>query len=409
MTIEILVPDLPESVADATVATWHKKVGDTVKRDEVIVEIETDKVVLEVPALSDGVLAEVVQAEGETVVSKQLLGKISTAQEGDASAATLKVTNEPTPSDRQHAAIENSHNHNADQGPAIRRLLAEHDLQADQIQGSGVGGRLTREDIEREIAKRQALQAKQEAATEQNTISTVAYSARSEKRVPMTRLRKRIAERLLEAKNSTAMLTTFNEVDMQPIMTLRKTYGEKFEKQHGVRLGFMSFYIKAVVEALKRYPEVNASIDGDDVVYHNYFDISIAVSTPRGLVTPVLRDCDKLSMAEIEKQIKALAEKGRDGKLTVEDLTGGNFTITNGGVFGSLMSTPIINPPQSAILGMHAIKERPIALNGQVVIRPMMYLALSYDHRLIDGRESVGFLVTIKELLEDPTRLLLEI
>ena len=409
MTIEILVPDLPESVADATVATWHKKVGDTVKRDEVIVEIETDKVVLEVPALSDGVLAEVVQAEGETVVSKQLLGKISTAQEGDVSSATLKATNEPTPSDRQHAAIENSHNHNADQGPAIRRLLAEHDLQADQIQGSGVGGRLTREDIEREIAKRQALQAKQDAATEQNTISTVAYSARSEKRVPMTRLRKRIAERLLEAKNSTAMLTTFNEVDMQPIMTLRKTYGEKFEKQHGVRLGFMSFYIKAVVEALKRYPEVNAYIDGDDVVYHNYFDISIAVSTPRGLVTPVLRDCDKLSMAEIEKQIKALAEKGRDGKLTVEDLTGGNFTITNGGVFGSLMSTPIINPPQSAILGMHAIKERPIALNGQVVIRPMMYLALSYDHRLIDGRESVGFLVTIKELLEDPTRLLLEI
>ena len=409
MTIEILVPDLPESVADATVATWHKKVGDTVKRDEVIVEIETDKVVLEVPALSDGVLAEVVQAEGETVVSKQLLGKISTAQEGDVSSATLKATNEPTPSDRQHAAIENSHNHNADQGPAIRRLLAEHDLQAEQIQGSGVGGRLTREDIEREIAKRQALQAKQDAATEQNTISTVAYSARSEKRVPMTRLRKRIAERLLEAKNSTAMLTTFNEVDMQPIMTLRKTYGEKFEKQHGVRLGFMSFYIKAVVEALKRYPEVNASIDGDDVVYHNYFDISIAVSTPRGLVTPVLRDCDKLSMADIEKQIKALAEKGRDGKLTVEDLTGGNFTITNGGVFGSLMSTPIINPPQSAILGMHAIKERPIALNGQVVIRPMMYLALSYDHRLIDGRESVGFLVTIKELLEDPTRLLLEI
>ena len=409
MTIEILVPDLPESVADATVATWHKKVGDTVKRDEVIVEIETDKVVLEVPALSDGVLAEVIQAEGETVVSKQLLGKISTAQEGDISSATLKATNEPTPSDRQNAAIENSHNHNADQGPAIRRLLAEHDLQADQIQGSGVGGRLTREDIEREIAKRQALQAKQDVATEQNTISTVAYSARSEKRVPMTRLRKRIAERLLEAKNSTAMLTTFNEVDMQPIMTLRKTYGEKFEKQHGVRLGFMSFYIKAVVEALKRYPEVNASIDGDDVVYHNYFDISIAVSTPRGLVTPVLRDCDKLSMAEIEKQIKVLAEKGRDGKLTVEDLTGGNFTITNGGVFGSLMSTPIINPPQSAILGMHAIKERPIALNGQVVIRPMMYLALSYDHRLIDGRESVGFLVTIKELLEDPTRLLLEI
>ena len=409
MTIEILVPDLPESVADATVATWHKKVGDAVKRDEVLVEIETDKVVLEVPAQADGVLAEILEAEGATVVSKQLLAKLSSTQAGDMSTASVKETNEPTPADRQNSAIENSHANATDQSPAIRRLLAEHDLNPEGIQGSGVGGRLTREDIEREIAKRNTQQAKQNVATEHNTISTVAYSTRSEKRVPMTRLRKRIAERLLEAKNSTAMLTTFNEVDMQPIMSLRKQYGEKFEKQHNVRLGFMSFYIKAVVEALKRYPEVNASIDGDDIVYHNYFDISIAVSTPRGLVTPVLRNCDKLSMAEIEKQIKALAEKGRDGKLTVEDLTGGNFTITNGGVFGSLMSTPIINPPQSAILGMHAIKERPIALNGQVVIRPMMYLALSYDHRLIDGKESVGFLVTIKDLLEDPTRLLLEI
>jgi len=409
MTIEILVPDLPESVADATVATWHKKVGDAVKRDEVLVEIETDKVVLEVPAQADGVLTEILEAEGATVVSKQLLAKLSSTQAGDMSTASMKETNEPTPADRQNSAIENSHANAADQSPAIRRLLAEHDLNPEGIQGSGVGGRLTREDIEREIAKRNTQQAKQNVATEHNTISTVAYSTRSEKRVPMTRLRKRIAERLLEAKNSTAMLTTFNEVDMQPIMSLRKQYGEKFEKQHNVRLGFMSFYIKAVVEALKRYPEVNASIDGDDIVYHNYFDISIAVSTPRGLVTPVLRNCDKLSMAEIEKQIKALAEKGRDGKLTVEDLTGGNFTITNGGVFGSLMSTPIINPPQSAILGMHAIKERPIALNGQVVIRPMMYLALSYDHRLIDGKESVGFLVTIKDLLEDPTRLLLEI
>ena len=408
MTIEILVPDLPESVADATVATWHKKVGETVKRDEVLVEIETDKVVLEVPALSDGVVTEILQEEGATVVSKQLLGKLSTQQAGDISSETVK-DNEPTPADRQRAAIENSHNNSADQGPAIRRLLAEHDLDAEKIQGSGVGGRITREDIAREVAKRDAQKAKQDVATEQNTISTVAYSSRSEKRVPMTRLRKRIAERLLEAKNTTAMLTTFNEVDMQLIMKLRKIYGEKFEKQHGVRLGFMSFYIKAVVEALKRYPEVNASIDGDDIVYHNYFDISIAVSTPRGLVTPVLRNCDKLSMADIEKQIKSLAEKGRDGKLTVEDLTGGNFTITNGGVFGSLMSTPIINPPQSAILGMHAIKERPVAVDGQVVIRPMMYLALSYDHRLIDGRESVGFLVAIRDLLEDPTRLLLEI
>lgn len=408
MTIEILTPDLPESVADATVATWHKKVGDQVKRDEVLVEIETDKVVLEVPASNDGILAEITQEQGSTVISKQLLGKIDTRQAGDIISANVDQI-EASPSDRKSSAIEPSRNNVDDQGPAIRRLLAEHNLQASDIQGSGVGGRITREDIEKEIAKRVQLAQVEEAATTQNTISTVAFNSRSEKRVPMTRLRKRIAERLLEAKNTTAMLTTFNELDMQPIMKLRKTYGEKFEKQHGVRLGFMSFYIKAVVEALKRYPEINASIDGDDVVYHNYFDISIAVSTPRGLVTPVLRDCDKMSMADIEKKIKELAEKGRDGKLSVEDLTGGNFTITNGGVFGSLMSTPIINPPQSAILGMHAIKERPVAVNGEVVIRPMMYLALSYDHRLIDGKESVGFLVTVKELLEDPTRLILEI
>ncbi|ASU16403.1 2-oxoglutarate dehydrogenase complex dihydrolipoyllysine-residue succinyltransferase [Actinobacillus pleuropneumoniae] len=409
MTIEILTPVLPESVADATVATWHKKVGDTVKRDEVLVEIETDKVVLEVPAPNDGVLAEISQEQGATVTSKQLLGKISTVQAGDFTQETIKQANEATPADRKSAAIEYDHSDAESQGPAIRRLLAEHNIEAHLVKGTGVGGRITREDIEHYLAQRQAQETKQAMASEHNTVSTVAYSARSEKRVPMTRLRKRIAERLLEAKNTTAMLTTFNEVDMQPIMTLRKTYGEKFEKQHGVRLGFMSFYIKAVVEALKRYPEINASIDGDDVVYHNYFDISIAVSTPRGLVTPVIRNCDKLSMADIEKTIKALAEKGRDGKLTVEDLTGGNFTITNGGVFGSLMSTPIINPPQSAILGMHAIKDRPVAVNGQVVIRPMMYLALSYDHRLIDGRESVGFLVAVKDLLEDPTRLLLEI
>ena len=401
MTIEILVPDLPESVADATVATWHKKAGDAVKRDEVIVEIETDKVVLEVPAQADGVISEIVQDEGATVVSKQLLGKLEAS--ATAAAAAMEKTAEPTPADRRTEVPDEPHTSDV-LSPGVRRLLAEHDVQATEVKGTGVGGRITREDVEAVIAKRAAA-----VKSVENTVSTVSYAARSEKRVPMTRLRKRIAERLLEAKNNTAMLTTFNEVDMQPIMSLRKQYGEKFEKQHGVRLGFMSFYIKAVVEALKRYTEVNASIDGDDVVYHNYFDVSIAVSTPRGLVTPVLRDCDKLSMAEIEKSIKALAEKGRDGKLTVEDLTGGNFTITNGGVFGSLMSTPIINPPQSAILGMHAIKDRPVAIDGQVVIRPMMYLALSYDHRLIDGRESVGFLVTVKELLEDPTRLLLEI
>ena len=401
MTIEILVPDLPESVADATVATWHKKAGDAVKRDEVIVEIETDKVVLEVPAQADGIITEILQGEGATVVSKQLLGTLEDSV--SAAAAAMEKTAEPTPADRRTEVPDEPHTSDV-LSPGVRRLLGEHDVQATEVKGTGVGGRITREDVEAVIAKRAAA-----VKPAENTVSTVSYAARSEKRVPMTRLRKRIAERLLEAKNNTAMLTTFNEVDMQPIMSLRKQYGEKFEKQHGVRLGFMSFYIKAVVEALKRYPEVNASIDGDDVVYHNYFDVSIAVSTPRGLVTPVLRDCDKLSMAEIEKSIKALAEKGRDGKLTVEDLTGGNFTITNGGVFGSLMSTPIINPPQSAILGMHAIKDRPVAIDGQVVIRPMMYLALSYDHRLIDGRESVGFLVTVKELLEDPTRLLLEI
>ncbi|MFU2076392.1 2-oxoglutarate dehydrogenase complex dihydrolipoyllysine-residue succinyltransferase [Gallibacterium anatis] len=398
---EIVVPDLPESVADATVATWHKKTGEFVKRDEVLVEIETDKVVLEVPAPIDGVLDAIVEEEGATVVSKQILGKLRAVKEGEETSASVNKT-EPTPSDRQQAAIEPESSNDA-LSPAVRRLLAENDLDPSKIKGSGVGGRLTREDVEAYLAS--ASKAPAAAAAEPDPV----LAARSEKRVPMTRLRKRIAERLLEAKNSTAMLTTFNELDMTPIKKLRKQYGEQFEKKHGVRLGFMSFYVKAVVEALKRYPEINASLDGDDIVYHNYFDISIAVSTPRGLVTPVLRDCDQLSMAEIEKQIKSLAEKGRDGKLTVEDLTGGNFTITNGGVFGSLMSTPIINPPQSAILGMHAIKDRPVAVNGQVEIRPMMYLALSYDHRLVDGRESVGFLVTIKELLEDPTRILLEI
>ncbi|MBV7387516.1 2-oxoglutarate dehydrogenase complex dihydrolipoyllysine-residue succinyltransferase [Pasteurellaceae bacterium TAE3-ERU1] len=401
-TIEILTPVLPESVADATVATWHKKVGDSVSRDEIIVEIETDKVVLEVPATADGVIESIAEDEGATVTSSQVLGKLSPQSAAGTQTNAKVESTEATPAQRHGGAIEEDAS-NDSISPSVRRLLAEHNLDASQIKGSGVGGRITREDVQAFVEKSQS------AVHSDGTDSSVAMANRSEKRVPMTRLRKRVAERLLEAKNSTAMLTTFNEVDMSPIMQLRKTYGEQFEKRNDIRLGFMSFYIKAVVEALKRYPEVNASIDGDDVVYHNYFDISIAVSTPRGLVTPVLKDCDKFSMAEIEKKIKELAIKGRDGKLTVDELTGGNFTITNGGVFGSLMSTPIINPPQSAILGMHAIKERPVAVNGEVVIRPMMYLALSYDHRLIDGRESVGFLVTIKELLEDPTRILLEI
>ncbi|MXL62748.1 2-oxoglutarate dehydrogenase complex dihydrolipoyllysine-residue succinyltransferase [Klebsiella pneumoniae] len=406
-SVDILVPDLPESVADATVATWHKKPGDAVVRDEVLVEIETDKVVLEVPASADGILDAVLEDEGATVLSRQILGRLREGNSAGKESSEKADAKASTPAQRQQASLEEQNNDAL--SPAIRRLLAEHNLDPAAIKGTGGGGRLTREDVEKHLAKAPAPAEAKAPAAAPAAAPAPQLGHRSEKRVPMTRLRKRVAERLLEAKNSTAMLTTFNEVNMKPIMDLRKQYGEAFEKRHGIRLGFMSFYVKAVVEALKRYPEVNASIDGDDVVYHNYFDVSMAVSTPRGLVTPVLRDVDLLGMADIEKNIKELAVKGRDGKLTVDDLTGGNFTITNGGVFGSLMSTPIINPPQSAILGMHAIKDRPMAVNGKVEILPMMYLALSYDHRLIDGRESVGFLVAIKELLEDPTRLLLDV
>ncbi|MEZ8696791.1 2-oxoglutarate dehydrogenase complex dihydrolipoyllysine-residue succinyltransferase [Vibrio lentus] len=402
MTIEILVPDLPESVADATVATWHKKPGEAVARDEVIVDIETDKVVLEVPAPEAGVLEAIIEEEGATVLSKQLLAKIKPgAVAGEPTKDTTEDT-EASPDKRHKAALTEESNDAL--SPAVRRLLAEHNLQPADVKGTGVGGRITREDIDAHLAAAKAAP----AAASAPVVETPA-AARSQKRVPMTRLRKTVANRLLEAKNSTAMLTTFNEVNMKPIMDLRKQYKDQFEKRHDTRLGFMSFYVKAVTEALKRFPEVNASIDGTDIVYHNYFDISMAVSTPRGLVTPVLKDCDTLGFADIEKGIKELAIKGRDGKLTVDELMGGNFTITNGGVFGSLMSTPIINPPQAAILGMHKIQDRPMAVDGKVEILPMMYLALSYDHRLIDGRESVGFLVTIKELLEDPARLLLDV
>ncbi|WP_372881998.1 2-oxoglutarate dehydrogenase complex dihydrolipoyllysine-residue succinyltransferase [Psychromonas sp.] len=386
--IDILVPELPESVADASVAVWHKQAGDFVERDEVLVEIETDKVVLEVPATASGILEKIIEEQGATVHSKQVLGQI---KEGE--AAPVKAT-EP---EKAEPAI------TADASPSVRRLMLEKGLNASEIKATGKGGMITREDVE----KHRVVKNEEQTAPQVDIVAAVA--ARSDKRVPMTRLRKRVAERLLEAKNSTAMLTTFNEVNMKPIMDLRKQYQEVFEKKHGIRLGFMSFYIKAVTEALKRFPEVNAAIDGDEIVYHNFFDISIAVSTPRGLVTPVLRDTDTLSVAGIEKGIKALAIKGRDGKLTVDEMMGGNFTVTNGGVFGSLLSTPIINPPQAAILGMHKIQDRPMAIDGKVEILPMMYLALSYDHRLIDGKESVSFLVTIKELLEDPTRLLLDV
>ncbi|ASX26575.1 2-oxoglutarate dehydrogenase complex dihydrolipoyllysine-residue succinyltransferase [Candidatus Williamhamiltonella defendens] len=424
---DILVPDLPESVVDATVGTWHKKPGERVQRDEVLVEIETDKVVLEVSASTSGILDSITEDKGATVVSRQKLGQMrledvfseSTSQKIQKNTSTS--ANEKKSSEKPASDTTNESQTIETLSPAIRRLIAEHELDARLIKATGPGGRMTREDVEQYLSAQndsKKISSQPISQSEASDISkNTAFSAaseqmgihRSEKRVPMTRLRKKISERLLQAKNNTAMLTTFNEVNMKPIMDLRKKYGEAFEKSHGVRLGLMSFYVKAVIEALKRYPEINASIDDTDIVYHHYFDISIAVSTPRGLVTPVLRDADTLSMADIEKQVKSLALKGRDGKLKVEELTGGNFTITNGGVFGSLMSTPIINPPQSAILGMHTIQERPMAVKGQVVILPMMYLALSYDHRLVDGRESVGYLVTIKHMLEDPVRLLLDL
>ncbi|MFY8274963.1 2-oxoglutarate dehydrogenase complex dihydrolipoyllysine-residue succinyltransferase [Pseudoalteromonas sp. SSDWG2] len=391
--VDIKVPVLPESVADATIATWHVQPGEAVSRDQNLVDIETDKVVLEVVAPEDGVMGEHIHAEGDTVLAEQVIGTMKAGASASAAPAAAAPAAQESGDDSASDVLT----------PSVRRLIAEKGLDASQIKGSGKNGRVTKEDVDAFIKSAPAKQESTAAAT------PVPVGNRTQKRVPMTRLRKTIANRLLEAKNSTAMLTTFNEVNMKPIMDLRKQYQEVFEKRHGTRLGFMSFYVKAVVEALKRFPEVNASIDGDDIVYHNYFDISIAVSTPRGLVTPVLRDCDKLSLAEIEKGIKDLAIKGRDGKLTVEDMTGGNFTITNGGVFGSLLSTPIINLPQSSILGMHKIQDRPMAVNGKVEILPMMYLALSYDHRQIDGKESVGFLVTIKEMLEDPTRLLLDV
>ncbi len=386
--VEIKVPVLPESVADATIATWHVQPGESIARDQNLVDIETDKVVLEVVAPADGSLSEILSPEGTTVTGEQVIANFVA---GAVAAAEPNVT--PAGDDNDTLS------------PSVRRLLAEKGLDAAKIKGTGKGGRVTKEDVEK------SLQAPAPVAqpAPAKAANVVVLGDRTEKRVPMTRLRKTIANRLLEAKNSTAMLTTFNEVNMKPIMDLRKQYQESFEKRHGIRLGFMSFYVKAVTEALKRFPEVNASIDGDDICYHNYFDISIAVSTPRGLVTPVLRDCDGLGMAGIEGGIRELALKGRDGKLSMGDMQGGNFTITNGGVFGSLLSTPIINLPQSAILGMHKIQDRPMAVNGKVEILPMMYLALSYDHRIVDGKEAVGFLVTIKEMLEDPTRLLLDV
>jgi len=394
-TSDIKVPVLPESVADATIATWHVQPGEAVTRDQNLVDIETDKVVLEVVAPADGSISEIVASEGTTVTAEEVIAKF-----------VAGASSAPKAKEEEQSASDSEGDDDA-LSPSVRRLLAEKDIDPSKVKGTGKGGRITKEDVEKHLKGDSA--SSSSSTTSESSEPSIAAGNRVEKRVPMTRLRKTIANRLLEAKNSTAMLTTFNEVNMKPIMELRKQYQEGFEKRHGIRLGFMSFYVKAVTEALKRYPEVNASIDGDDIVYHNYFDISIAVSTPRGLVTPVLKDSDMLGMAGIEKGIRELALKGRDGKLSLAELQGGNFTITNGGVFGSLMSTPIINPPQSAILGMHKIQDRPMAVNGKVEILPMMYLALSYDHRIVDGKESVGFLVTVKEMLEDPTRLILDV
>ncbi|TAN47081.1 MAG: 2-oxoglutarate dehydrogenase complex dihydrolipoyllysine-residue succinyltransferase [Methylococcaceae bacterium] len=398
-SFEVLVPNLPESVSDATVAAWHKQAGDVVKKNENLLDLETDKVVLEVPAPADGVLGEIRGKVGQRVKSGEVLALIQPAA---GVTAPIPATAGPSCA-------------TATTSPAVRKLLAEHNLDAAKVSGTGKEGRVTKEDVLGYLEKETA-ELTEAPPLEDNfpaePVSTAAHPGnnnRTEQRVPMTRLRARIAERLMEAQRSTATLTTFNEVDLRRIMDLRAQYNTRFEKEHGIKLGIMSFFVKAAVEALKRFPSANASIQGDDIVYHNYYDIGIAVSTDRGLVVPILRDADRMIFATIEKNISDYAKKAREGRLTMDDLKGGTFTITNGGIFGSLLSTPILNPPQSTILGMHAIKERPIAENGAVVIRPMMYLALSYDHRLVDGREAVQFLFTIKELLEDPARLLLHL
>ena len=409
MAIEIKAPTFPESVADGTVATWHKKPGEAVKRDELIVDIETDKVVIEVLAEADGVLAEIIKNEGDTVLSNELLGKLN---EGGAAAPAAPAAAAPAAAPAaQAAAPAAAGGDDAILSPAARKLAEEAGIDPNSIAGTGKGGRVTKEDVVAAVeAKKNAPAAPAKPAAPAAEAPIFAAGDRVEKRVPMTRLRAKVAERLVEAQSAMAMLTTFNEVNMKPIMDLRSKYKDLFEKKHnGVRLGFMSFFVKAATEALKRFPGVNASIDGNDIVYHGYQDIGVAVSSDRGLVVPVLRNAEFMSLAEIEGGIANFGKKAKEGKLTIEDMTGGPFTISNGGVFGSLLSTPIVNPPQTAILGMHKIQERPMAVNGQVVILPMMYLALSYDHRLIDGKEAVSFLVAIKDLLEDPARLLLDV
>lgn len=396
MTIEINAPTFPESVQDGSIATWHKQPGEAVSRDELLVDIETDKVVLEIVAPADGALSEIIQGEGETILSNQLIAKFE-AGAGTVAAPAAAVVDTPAASDDSVAS------------PSARKLAAEKGVNLSSVAGSGKGGLITKEDVEKSGSSPAAAPAPSSSKVAAAPVAVPA-GERVEKRVPMTRMRKRIAERLLEASQSTAMLTTFNEVNMAPIMELRAKYKDKFEKSHnGTRLGFMGFFVKAAVEALRRFPAVNTSIDGNDIVYHGYQDVGVAVSTPTGLVVPVLRDAENMGLADVESTIRDFGLRARDGKITIDEMTGGTFTITNGGVFGSLLSTPILNPPQAAILGMHKIQERPMAVNGQVVIQPIMYLALSYDHRLIDGKEAVQFLVAIKDMLEDPARILLEI
>lgn len=411
MSINVNVPALPESVADATVLAWHKKPGDPVRQDEKLVDLETDKVVLEVPSTVDGVVGQVSVAEGDTVLAGDLLCVIETGK----SATTAHTKPEAGKVPAGAPQLRETETDEPVLTPSVRRLIKERNIDSRKIKGTGKDGRILKTDVTAYLDSLDDSEAKQEQSVTPATPreSDIAQSnmvgERPEQRVPMTRLRARIAERLLEAQQNAAILTTFNEVNLQAVNELRERYRDKFEKEHEVRLGFMSFFIKAAVEALKTFPLVNASVDGKDIVYHGYYDIGIAVGSPRGLVVPILRDADQLGFAELEKAVREFGRKANDGSLSYEDLTGGTFTISNGGVYGSMLSTPILNPPQTAILGMHNIQQRPVVVNGEIVIRPMMYLALSYDHRIIDGKEAVSFLVTIKNMLEDPTRLLLQI
>ncbi len=422
MLVEVKVPALSESVAEATLLSWHKKAGEFVKRDENLIDIETDKVVLELPAPESGVLSKIIKGDGGTVASNEVIATIDTDAKAPAGAASATVAAPVAPAAKQQApsatpaakgeapAAKSEARGGKGESPVVmpsaRKIAADNNLDVSQLSGTGRGGRVTKEDVAGAV--KAPAEAKPGLPQPAVNIDQV-LGDRPEQRVAMSRLRQRVAQRLLESQSTAAILTTFNEVNMQPVMDLRNRYKDKFEKEYGVKLGFMSFFVKAAVHALKKFPVVNASVDGTDIVYHGYFDIGIAVGSPRGLVVPILRNCDQLSFADIEKQISDFGKRAQDGKLSIEELTGGTFSISNGGVFGSMLSTPIINPPQSAILGVHATKERPVVEDGQIVIRPMNYLALSYDHRIIDGREAVLFLVSIKDALEDPSRLLLDL